>query len=358
MVDPDVKPVVVTMPESSSGPRMTPKQQIYVYDDVQWEELVREWVTIRKVDYLQVVRYGGAGDLGIDIAGVMTLSGLQGVWDCFQCKHYAKSLAPADAMAEIYKILRFVTAGVYVLPRAYYFVAPRNCGTKLQRMLNNPSELKEHFIKEMTKQDSVLRKDAVEKDFKRVLSFAEGEFDFSIFQSILVEDMLLVHSATRYHVVRFGERLPVRPAPDVPTDEVNAHEERYVEQLMQVYEEKYLGSAFTPESVLEHETLGEHFRRQRQDFFSAESLLKFARDSVPEETFVSLQDEVYAGVIDVAEIDYPNGMARLAQVLNSAGSLVLTSNVLITVTRVHDRKGMCHQLANVDRLKWTKGGES
>jgi hypothetical protein len=75
---------------------------------------------------------------------------------------------------------------------------------------------------------------------------------------------------------------------------------------------------------------------------------------VPEETFVSLQDELFAGVVDVAELGYPNGMERLARVLSTAVALELTSNVLLSVTRMQDRKGMCHQLANVDRLIWRR----
>ncbi|WNV82149.1 ABC-three component system protein [Umezawaea sp. Da 62-37] len=359
MTPPEIESIVVTLPPSTSGPRVSPRQQVYLYDDVMWEEFAREWVTATKGDeYIKVGRYGGAGDLGIDIAALLTSQGLFGPWDCFQCKHYGQSLMPSDAMPEIFKLLRFATAGKYLLPRTYYFVAPRNCGPTLQRLLDSPPELRSHFIEEMTKDKSTLRKNAEAADFERVLSYAQDKCDFSIFSSVSIDDMMESHSKTKYHIVRFGEVLPTRPAVDKPTDELGAHEARYVEQLMEVYEEKYPGSGFDPDSVLTHPKLGEHFRRQREDFFSAESLMNFARDSVPDETFKSLQDEVFSGVIDVAELHHASGMERLSRVLNAAVSVELTSNVLLSRARVHDRKGMCHQLANVDRLTWCQGDES
>ncbi|MEP6636430.1 MAG: ABC-three component system protein, partial [Acidobacteriota bacterium] len=39
---------------------------------------------------------------------------------------------------------------------------------------------------------------------------------------------------------------------------------------------------------LNHQDLGAHFARSRQEFYSAESLREFSRDSVPTGTFESL----------------------------------------------------------------------
>jgi hypothetical protein len=355
---PEAQTMIVTTPVFSSGPRLTPKQHIFYYDDVEWEKFVLEWATVFGEPYFQVRRFGGSGDLGIDVAGLVTVDGIKGVWDCFQCKHYGKALTPSNIWPEIFKLFRYAAADSYVLPRFYYFVAPRNCGPTLERLLADPAKLKQTFLAEMDSANSPLRKGIDGDVYDEIRAFAEANCDFSIFKSTLIDDIVQQHKKTPYHVGRFGEDLPKRPSPDLPTDVLGEHETRYITQLMKVYEEKYPGVAFTPKVALSHDRLGEHFRRQREDFFSAESLRAFARDAVPEATFTSLQEEVYAGVVDIAELDYSSGMMRLASVLSAAGALNVTANVLLSVTRTHDRKGMCHQLANSDRLIWLPGGES
>jgi hypothetical protein len=100
--------------------------------------------------------------------------------------------------------------------------------------------------------------------------------------------------------------------------------------------------------------LNDHFGRQRVAFYHAESLRVFARDSVPEGTFESLQDEVYAGVVDTCDASHSDGYERVCAVTKEARNLPITSNPLIARAKVQDREGICHQLANEDRLKWTK----
>jgi hypothetical protein len=92
--------------------------------------------------------------------------------------------------------------------------------------------------------------------------------------------------------------------------------------------------------------------RQRISFYKAESLRVYARDSVPPGTFNKLQDDIYSGVIDTAEANHPNGYVRLSSVLSQVGQLDLNRHKLIAVSDIDDRKGICHQLANADRLTW------
>jgi hypothetical protein len=75
---------------------------------------------------------------------------------------------------------------------------------------------------------------------------------------------------------------------------------------------------------------------------------------VPPGTFKDLQSEVHAGVVDVEAAPHQDGYARMNAVTQAAAQLQLTSNALISVVKIHDRKGMCHQLANDDRLRWRK----
>ncbi|WP_395858067.1 ABC-three component system protein [Arachnia propionica] len=67
-----------------------------------------------------------------------------------------------------------------------------------------------------------------------------------------------------------------------------------------------------------------------------------------------MQSDVYSGVIDTAEAEHATGMDRLRAVLTQSGQLDLGAHSLISVSRMEDRQGICHQLANADRLTWVK----
>lgn len=94
------------------------------------------------------------------------------------------------------------------------------------------------------------------------------------------------------------------------------------------------------------------FLRQRERFYHAESLRNFARDTVPQGTFAALQDEVCHGVIDICEGHHPDGFERMRATLTQAAALSITANSLSSVTKKQDCQGICHQLANDDRLTW------
>jgi hypothetical protein len=97
-----------------------------------------------------------------------------------------------------------------------------------------------------------------------------------------------------------------------------------------------------------------HFRRQREAFYHAENLRVFSRDSVPPGTFEALQQNIYDGVIDVHDADHADGFERVRKVTETARQLQLTANALISCANPADRAGICHQLANEDRLTWKK----
>jgi hypothetical protein len=78
---------------SGFGPSdLSPDKHLTLYNDVQWEEFVREWATTLSPKYEQVMRNGGANDHGVDVAGFLSDQGFDGAWDCFQCKNYGKAL--------------------------------------------------------------------------------------------------------------------------------------------------------------------------------------------------------------------------------------------------------------------------
>ena len=69
-------------------------------------------------------------------------------------------------------------------------------------------------------------------------------------------------------------------------------------------------------------------------------------------TFQSLQEDMFNGVIDTHDAEYKNGLERMRATITMAGQVDVAGNALVSVTRVADKQGICHQLANSDRLTW------
>lgn len=329
----------------SGGQPVPPEHRIYFYSAAEWETFVEEWLVGLGDEFVQVKRLGGPGDGGVDVAGFRSLAGFEGLWDCYQCKHYAKALTPGDTYPEVLKLFQHAVKGDYKLPARYVFVAPKGCGAALNRLLSSPTTYRSSFVEWFKAQSPSLS----EPD-EAALRLAELT-DFSMFVAAQLHEILRVHRMTQHFSVRFGTPLSERPPSTEPPSEVVEIESRYVQQLTEVYSER-LQIDMTGLDLGTHPALGEHFRRQRVNFFRAESLRLYARDSVPDGTFEALQDEIYEGVIEESESDHATGFDRLAKVLTAAGAVNLDSHMLVTVTRVSDRKGICHQLASDDRLRW------
>lgn len=353
LLEPIKKPVTATPPNSARvvlGKTIPPQQQILLYSAADWELFIEEWLTA--LPYDNYARFSGAGDMGVDVAGFCTNSGLKGDWDNYQCKHYEAPLTPGVAIPEIAKMLWHVFSGNISCPRRYYFMAPKDCGASLKRLLLDTDKilpsLKEKWERSCSDKITSTQTVALDGEFAK---FVES-FDFSIFGYKPTLEAINEHRMTPFFVARFGGGLPDRPAPDAPPVTPAHAEHRYVTQLLAAYSEKSGKAKACVKDLEGDEVISSHFNRQREYFYYAEGLRNFARDSVPPGTFEELQDEVYAGVIDVAVLDHPNGFERVNSVTQTAAALPLTANGLISVTKVQDKRGICHQLANVDRLKW------
>ncbi len=342
--------------EVSQGPAIPPQQRIMLYSAEEWEKFTHEWAHFcLKRDYVDVQRFSGAGDHGIDIAGFVDEHKLLGVWDNYQCKRFLdRTVYPSDAWPEIGKILWYSFRGEYKSPRKYYFVAPRGVGTALSGLLANAVKLKEalfenwekHVRGDITKTQEV----ALEGAFRAYVE----EFDFSIFDSKTALQMIEQHRTSPCYAARFGGGLPRRPTPEKPPPEIATRESRYVAQLLSAYADHKKKNIRDVRTLNAWPPLEAHFGRQREAFYHAESLRMFARDTVPIGTFESLQEDVFSGVVDICEGKYADGYERVKHVTQTARELHLTSNALLPRTKPKDRDGICHQLANEDRLQWTK----
>jgi hypothetical protein len=180
-------------------------------------------------------------------------------------------------------------------------------------------------------------------------------FDFSIFSTKSVVDLIAGHAKTRFYSIRFGGGLPPRPQVTLPPQEHEVVESRYIQQIFNAYSDS-LGEAVNHVSELSSQ-LSPDFLRQRERFYHAESLRNFARDTVPDGTFESLQDEIFHGVIDICDSSHENGLARMKATVTQAANIATASNPLKSVVKVQDKQGICHQLANEDRLLWVPTSE-
>jgi len=325
-----------------------------LYSAAQWEGFINEWVhCCLKKNYIKVQQFSGPGDRGIDIAGFADGEKLQGVWDNFQCKHYGHALRPGDARPEIGKILWYSFKKDYKAPRQYFFVAPLGVGTGLAGYLADSAKLKQDIIEKwntfrqkITDEQEIL----LEGEF---LAYVQA-FDFSIFDSKTALEIVDDHRQSPYHAARFGGGLPPRPDAGKPPSEIAPAESRYVGQLLEAYSDHKKQPVPSVSALKTWPPLNDHFMRQREAFYHAESLRVFARDSVPDGTFESLQDDIHSHVIDVHDADHADGYERVRMVTQAAREVQLTSNPLITCAKPKDRDGICHQLANEDRLRWTR----
>lgn len=336
------------------GKVIAPQQQILIYSPEEWEAFIHEWVESKKPSYQKVVRLSGATDMGIDVAGLVDAKGFDGVWDNFQCKHYDAALTPGNALPEIGKMLWHSFQGEFSAPRVYRFMAPKGCGISLQRLLLKPEALKAKLFEKwaewcattITAKQTLL----LEGDF---LAYCEG-YDFSAFTYKNALEVIEEHRTTPYFPVRFGGGLATRPAPGAAPSTPTPEESRYLHHLFEAYADNKKTALAVPGDLAPWPELTKHYHRQREDFYHAESLRNFARDTVPTGTFEALQEEVHSGVVDVAEAIHADGLVCLTAVTQAATMLPLTENGLISVVKIQDRKGICHQLANVDKLKWKK----
>ncbi len=325
--------------------------RIKLFSDQQWEEFVLEWADSLRSQYVRVERCGGAGDMGRDI--IATVRNGNGAWDNYQCKHYKNSLTPGNIWVELGKLAFYTKRGDYTYPRRYYFIAPQGAGTKLSNLFKKPNELHAGLIANW---DSCCRTKISSKlvvELHALKAHIDG-LDFSIFDATPPLRIIDAHARTRWHMARFGGGLPLRPLTEQPPAEPADTEAIFVRELLNAYGD-HLKKPVTHVDDLAHEfDLREHFSDARLEFYSAESLRAFSRDTLPPGEFEKLQDEVNSGIRDEVRSKHADGYRRVVAVVKTARSLSLAGHSLHGRMSVRDHGGICHQLANDGKVRWVK----
>lgn len=343
--------------EEILSPKLAPVEKLRNMSADQYEDFVLEWVHgyIKKQSkYTRVVRSGGAGDKGRDVIAYSNSS----YWDCYQCKYYQSALAPTDIWKELAKLCYYTQNGDYSVPENYYFMAPNGIGSKLEGYLENPESLKNGLVENWEKycQKNITSKGAVilEGDLK---AYVEA-FDFSIVKSIPPLELIEQHQQTIWHSYRFGGLVQKRQRIVAePSNKLDPKETRYIDQLLLAYGDFSKEKFESLESLDSQPDLGNHLKRQRVYFFSAEALEQFSRDiSENAEThFRQFKDDIYNSVIEICEDIHDNGFDRLKAVLNASVQCSLdANNILKSEWSPNDKKGIIHHLANEDKLIWVR----
>lgn len=345
---------------------LTPEQIIFSLDDQRYEEFISCWLIDCIVNeyenverkYEEVEHLGGAGDKGRDVVAYLD-EGKKG-WDNYQCKHYSETLKPTDIYSEVGKLLYYTYKKDFTIPRKYYFVAPKGIGTKLSDLIKKPNEFKKEVIlnwksyceSNITKKNKVI----LDGDFRKYVN----SFDFSIFTTKGTQAILSEFSKSRFYTSFFGGGFSKpRPLDKLPTDEMLAIEDEYITRLLEAYSDLLHTRIDSIEQLYVFSDELKHLKTQRINFYKAESLKDYANESLPSETiFEEFQDSIYDALEDTINDDYENGFRCLKETLKEVQRIDLSGNIISQVTRPADRKGICHQLANDGKIRWTKKNEN
>lgn len=337
------------------GSWIDPIKRLNTFDPDQFETFTLQWANEYLTQkYHQVQKRGGAGDKGRDIVAWIDPPKIkQARWDSYQCKHYTNPLAPSDIWLEFGKLCYYTFNKHFTVPQSYFIVSPNGIGSKLQDFIDKPETIHKELIKNWGKycESKITSKAKVplNDSFKAYIE----TFDFSIISALLPHELIEQHSKTKYHSYVFGTQLNPRPTPPKPPVNIAAKETRYVEQIYEAFAD-HLKCEIKARSSFSHKKhLGKAFDHARESFYSAESLKEFARDNLPDESyFTDLLTQFFDGLQTTLYQPHKDGYERMIAASKQAGSLQIDTNILRETLRQNDRVGICHQLANEDKLKW------
>ena len=361
-IDPKSASAAPTAAQVSGGIPIPAVRLLQVMSSDEWEGFTEEWLSSHKANgtYQSIKRFSGPGDLGLDVVAFTAKEGFSKSWDSYQCKHYNHALRFGDVSGEIGKIIyhSFRRTPPFNqscrVPQCHVFIAPFGVGITLGRLLKDPGRLKEEVRAKWENHCSPAIGAGIEAPLKGDFLAYFDAFDFAIFEDRTAVELVEEHAKTAFHAARFGGGLPPRGEPDTPPAEPTESESLYLRKLLAAYRDHLGQPVADPEELAPPSELERHYNRQRVLFYSAESLRNFARDRTLPRTFDSLQEDVYNGVIDICEAAHFDALERLRKAVSAAGQLDVSGNALVGVTKVADKQGVCHQLANDDRLTWTE----
>ena len=332
-----------------------PIKQVQIMNEDEFERFITEWLCgCKKSKYTNVLRIGGAGDKGRDVIAKNT----DGSVDVYQCKHYESPLTPSQFYIEFGKLCYYTYKGDVPIPKHYYIIASHGIGQKLAAIIEKPKSIVSSLIQnwESCCQDKISKTCKIVLD-DALLHYIES-FDFSIVEYYPMENIIDEHLGTVYGTLRFGGRQVKKLAVLHPPEVQEKSEMTYIKALMDVYSEKAGGKIIDLTDLKNFSKWYDHFTRQRKDYYAAETIRRFVRDTLTDSNqFIILEDEIYDGIVDVYEMEYASGFERLNGVLSQAVQVNTTKSLLdrkLNYIGNKERKGICHMLTEKKGLKWVQ----
>jgi hypothetical protein len=321
---------------------------VRAYDSTEWEIFISEWQKGLQ-GYVAVKRLGGSGDHGRDVIGLCGPDGCQGVWDNFQCKHYESALSTPKACEDAGKIIFHAFRHEFMPPRRCTFVAPRGPTTELRDFLLNPNKFKSEVIKTW----DIRVAGRVVNGEKHLLSGALEDYvrayDFSSFKYATLDEILDDHRKTAYWTSRFGGVLLPAPRGNPPRA-ISHNESTYIGKLLEVYEEATGACLIEVKDLSVHPQYEEDLQKQRIRFYDAEAFMAHYRDQTEPGTIEDFAEQILDSIEPALTVEQ-TAQARLASAL-SVSAQAAPASVLAPQAKVRVKQGVCHQLANNDRITW------
>lgn len=337
------------------GNIVPPLDRLAIIDEDTYEDMVLEWLTYYEDKYEKLMSFGGSGDKGIDVIAYKNYTEKKA--EFYQCKHYKAALTPSDVYLEFGKLMYYTSNGDYPIPEKYFFVAPHGIGAKLQGLINDTTELKKALKKEWD--DKCKRKITSTKEVlldSKMLDYID-KFDFSIVSSIEPIKFIEDYKKTNYFAYRFGGGLQkTRKSIAAPPSAITSVEIPYIRNIFDAYSSRLSKSVVSETDFNSDIKLTEHFLRQRNNFYHADSLEQFSRDALPpgNKAFNDLKNEVLEQIIETCEsTSYRDGVEKMDETIKMAKTGTYPSNPLTGELKSQDKSGICHHLSNENKIKWT-----
>ncbi|ELC8457029.1 hypothetical protein QYB58_002141 [Clostridium perfringens] len=338
-----------------TGMNISPIDRLKIMSAGEFEDLVLEWAHgYIKNSYEKVSTMAGSGDKGRDIVAYYE----ERKYDIYQCKHYDNPLSPSNYWIEFGKLCYYTYNSDFNIPRKYYIVASNGIGQALRDLIDNPKLINKGLIEHWDKKckSKIVQNENIELigDFKDYIN----NFDFSIVTDIPPINLIDQYSTTIWYKFRFGGGIKKREKPKVPIDiSKDEASENYIKELLIVYSQKIKKDILDIDNLKEEVRLFDHFKRQREDFYFAQSLKRFSRDEyIDADPFNDIKREVYKGIIDSFDEDYSSNYKKVNEVLKVARSICLKSDELGEINP-SDKSGLCHEMVNEGELSWVNENE-
>lgn len=324
-------------------------RQILALTDTELERFVREWIDHKTSDYVEMKRFSGAGDLGRDVVGFLSVDRHEGAWHNYQCKQYSTTLQVDVALLEIGKILYYAHLKNFTAPAKYFFVAPRGANRKLEGLIDKPTTFKSTLIAEWDQYcaHKIISKKNITLN-QELKAFIDA-YDFCQIHRVTIDEILLDPQCNPVLFNWFGK--DPGPAPKgVPPEEVTEQELPYIRQLVEAYSDR------DNENYEHHKVIGNHgnhLARQRERFYDADEFSRFYRDNTDPDVLNAFREDIFHGVAEVHDADHVDALMRADAVMSQAAK-VAVAGPLLPHARVPVKQGICHHFANEGRLRWHK----